>query len=231
MVKLIECRIPEEIFAFLGNEKSAVLSSFTSLFSGDWSGSVISAQYDNEKVVSVFSSFSDSSLLFLSEGSNPEELSFGLESTVYTTDNIEADLIDELYLLSSPSHPSDDIAGTDISLVPLDLIIGDKKVVDMKRHLSLTGRCKAYTFETDGRIVSFGLISSSDQYSVITDLYTLPGFRNKGCAAKVIQGLLSLARTDTVYTVSKKKNLDLYKKQGFTICRTIGKYSIRRKQI
>ncbi|MCR4593929.1 MAG: GNAT family N-acetyltransferase [Clostridiales bacterium] len=229
MVKFIEGEIPEEIFTFLGSEKSAVLSSFTSLFPTDWSDSVISVQYDNNKPMSVFSSFSGSSLLFLSEGSDMEELSFGLESTIYTMNTIDADLVDELYLLSSHSCPSDSVKDCDMSLIPLEIIIRDKKIIDIKQQLSLKGRCKAYALETDGRIISFGLVSFCDEYSVITDLYTLPEFRKHGYASETIQGLLSLAPTDTVYAVSEKKNLDLYKKQGFTLCRTIGKYSIRRK--
>ena len=229
MVKLIVERIPKEVFGFLGIEKSAVLSSFTSMFPGDWSGSRLSVQYDGSDIVSVFSSFSDSSLLFLSEGSSIEELMFGLESTLYTSDCIDADLCEELYLLSSPSRPSGSVRETDISLLALDRVIKDKRTVETKHHLSLSGRCKAYAVKADGRVVSFGLVSSCDEYSVITDLYTLPGFRKQGYASEVIQGLLSLTPTDTAYAVAEKKNLDLYIKQGFSLCRTIGKYSARRK--
>ncbi len=226
MVKLIKGKLPRELFDFLGIKRSAVLSSYTSLFCEDYSDNEIYLQYSSEQISSAFANFADKSLLFVSKDTDYDELKFALNSNLLSTDILPFKKYGSLFLLSCDSNGENEESEFDISDIPLNLILDDERVIEKKKYLYIKGKCRPFALTKDEIVCAFGLLSISDDYNIISDIYTRPKFRRKGYASEIIYNLLSMAPAGKIYTICEEELLSLYLSIGFSPCGEINKYII-----
>lgn len=234
MIKTVNF-LSEPIIGFLGAENSALFSACTDIFPGERSDDgVIWTQYDeNEKLSSVIAlGVKGKTVLFTSEASDFEELSFILGCNVVSPDKLPLRQTDKKYLMNTPSDfdASKKGVSTDDFVKIKALWSADfSEAVSSaapKIYRGIINRCSGAVIRDNGEIAAGGFASFCDEYAVITDVFTKEKYRGKGYGTALVNKLLKLSRAETVYLLCEDKNLSFYEKIGFKTVKAVYEYEI-----
>ena len=219
------------IFDYLGKERSAILLSQTGFFIDcELNDGVLWAQYDEKKnITAIVSGDNEKCVAFASENADFEELSFVINGTVLSSDNLPYKRIDKKHLMH----------------VSLENIIGEKgikytqyskieKLNDkltpehtvVKKFLNLNGCCEGAVIEKGLHTISGGFISFNKDLAFISDIFTKEKYRGQGYGKAIVKKLLALSPRKDVYLISRDYNVKFYEKLGFKIVKDIYEYKI-----
>ena len=228
MVKSINF-LDKLIFNYLGKERSAILLSQTGFFMDcELNDGVLWAQFDdNNQITAVISGDNERCVAFVSENADFEELSFVINGTVLSSDNLPYKRIDKKHLMH----------------VSLENIIGEKgikytqyskieKLNDkltpehtvVKKFLNLNGCCEGAVIEKGLHTISGGFISFNKDLAFISDIFTKEKYRGQGYGKAIVKKLLALSPRKDVYLISRDYNVKFYEKLGFKIVKDIYEY-------
>lgn len=230
MVKSVN-RIDKLIFDYLGKENTAILLSQTGFFMDcELNDGVLWAQFDEEnKITAIVSGDNDRCVAFASENADFEELSFVLNGSIFSTDNLPYTRIDKKYLMC----------------ISLDYAVGEKGIkytqynkieklndkltpenTEVKQFLNLNGCCEGAVIEKTFQTISGGFISFNKDLALITDVFTKEKYRGQGYGKAIVKKLLTLSPVKDVYLISRDYNVKFYEKIGFKITKEIYEYKI-----
>lgn len=225
MVKSLQF-IDESIFNYLGEVTYAEFIALTGLCDGiRLNDGVVWVQYNESDEITaiVTKSRNGKNLVFASENSDKTELDFVTEKNDETR-------IDKKYLLKKTvpcENPEKGIDRADyMKIKSLNNDDKDKhnEIVALKSLLNSMNKCEGTVISNETEIISGGFITFSQKISLITDVYTNEKYRNRGYGKEVVEKLLKLSENENVYLVSRKHNLEFYKKCGFEIAKEIYDY-------
>ena len=182
---------------------------------------VLWAQFNDEnEITAIVSGDNDRCVAFASENADFEELSFVLNGSIFSTDNLPYNQIDKKYLL----HISlDEIVGEKgIKYTHYNKIekLNDKLTPDqtmLKQFLHLKGCCEGAVIEKTLQTISGGFISFNKDLALITDVFTKEKYRGQGYGKAIVKKLLTLSPRKDVYLVSRDYNVKFYEKLGFKV--------------
>lgn len=83
-------------------------------------------------------------------------------------------------------------------------------------------------FTENGENAGGGIIINSENYAVISHIFVKENLRGKGIGTEIVKNLLKQAKTENVYLISEKNNLDFYEKLGFIPVLTVYKYNSKK---
>lgn len=230
MVKSVN-RIDKLIFDYLGKDNTAILLSQTGFFMDcELNDGVLWAQFDEEnKITAIVSGDNDRCVAFASENADFEELSFVLNGSIFSTDNLPYTRIDKKYLMC----------------ISLDYAVGEKGIkytqynkieklndkltpenTEVKQFLNLNGCCEGAVIEKTFQTISGGFISFNKDLALITDVFTREKYRGQGYGKAIVKKLLTLSPVKDVYLISRDYNIKFYEKIGFKIAKEIYEYKI-----
>lgn len=226
--------LSQSVIDYLGAENSALLSGETDIYPGEnVLDGVLWVQYDEKNAVSAVYMLNEQlrALLFTSENTDFDELNFVVSRKITTPDILPYKRLDKKYLLrkSSDYDPEEKGESTEdyIAIKSLEngvtqenIRIASEKIIRCRQ-----GRCVGAAVRVNGEIVSGGFVTYNGGYAVITDVFTRKEYREKGCGTALVKKLLKLSKSENVYLVCEKKNIDFYEKLGFEIIKTVYEYS------
>ena len=230
MVKSINF-LNKSIFDYLGKDNMALFLSQTGFFMDcELNDGVLWAQFNDEnEITAIVSGDNDRCVAFASENADFEELSFVLNGSIFSTDNLPYNQIDKKYLL----HISlDEIVGEKgIKYTHYNKIekLNDKLTPDqtmLKQFLHLKGCCEGAVIEKTLQTISGGFISFNKDLALITDVFTIEKYRGQGYGKAIVKKLLTLSPRKDVYLVSRDYNVKFYEKLGFRVVKEIYEYKI-----
>ena len=230
MVKSINF-LDKLIFNYLGKENTAILLSQTGFFIDcELNDGVLWAQFDdNNQISAVISGDNERCVAFVSENADFEELSFVINGTILSSDNLPYKRIDKKYLM----HVSlENVVGekgikyTQYSKIEKlnDKLTPEHTVV--KKFLNLNGCCEGAVIEKGLYTISGGFISFNKDLALISDIFTKEKYRGQGYGKAIVKKLLTLSPRKDVYLISRDYNVKFYEKLGFKIVKDIYEYKI-----
>ena len=231
MVKSINF-LDKLIFNYLGKERSAILLSQTGFFIDcELVDGALWAQYDeNNNIIAIISGDNERSVAFASENADFEELSFVINGSVLSSDNLPYKRIDKKYLMH----------------VSLENVIGEKGIkytqyskieklndkitpehTNVKKFLHLKGCCEGAVIEKGLHTISGGFISFNKDLAFISDVFTKEKYRGQGYGKAIVKKLLTLSPRKDVYLISRDYNVKFYEKLGFKVVKNIYEYTTK----
>lgn len=228
MVKFLCGKDSELIFNYLDKDLSALLSCITEYYPDSFLESgVFAMQYIDGLPVSLSAFGGSFSLLFSSCKADLDELLKALKSEIHSPNELPFLKVGEYFLLkkvickNSAAAPQAQQVYGDFKAV-IDLSYGTETI--NLQYLFKKGRALPAVLSRGGEIAGGGLIVNSDEYSVISHIFVKERYRGKGAGTAIVNNLLSLADTQSIYLISEKINLDFYGKLGFSPVLTVNKY-------
>ena len=231
MVKSINF-LDKLIFNYLGKERSAILLSQTGFFIDcELVDGVLWAQFnDDNQITAIISGDNENSVVFASENADFEELSFIINGSVLSSDNLPYKQIDKKYLMH----------------VSLENVIGEKGIkytqyskieklnvkitpehTNVKKFLHLKGCCEGAVIEKGLHTISGGFISFNKDLAFISDVFTKEKYRGQGYGKAIVKKLLTLSPRKDVYLISRDYNVKFYEKLGFKVVKNIYEYTTK----
>lgn len=231
MVKSINF-LDKLIFNYLGKERSAILLSQTGFFIDcELVDGVLWAQFnDDNQITAIISGDNENSVVSASENADFEELSFVINGSVLSSDNLPYKRIDKKYLMH----------------VSLENVIGEKGIkytqyskieklndkltpehTNVKKFLHLKGCCEGAVIEKGLHTISGGFISFNKDLAFISDVFTKEKYRGQGYGKAIVKKLLTLSPKKDVYLISRDYNVKFYEKLGFKVVKNIYEYTTK----
>ena len=231
MVKSINF-LDKLIFNYLGKERSAILLSQTGFFIDcELVDGVLWAQFnDDNQITAIISGDNENSVVSASENADFEELSFVINGSVLSSDNLPYKRIDKKYLMH----------------VSLENVIGEKGIkytqyskieklndkltpehTNVKKFLHLKGCCEGAVIEKGLHTISGGFISFNKDLAFISDVFTKEKYRGQGYGKAIVKKLLTLSPRKDVYLISRDYNVKFYEKLGFKVVKNIYEYTTK----
>lgn len=233
MVKFLSEKDGELIFNYLNIDRSALLSCVTEYYPNSFlENGIFALQYIDGLPVSVCAQGESFSLLFTSEKSDLEELLFTLKGKIQSPDILNLNKIGEYYLLKRSVLPNSETLienkgnYEDFKFV-LSLNKSDETV--NLQYLFKKGCGVPFVLSENTLKIGGGLIINSENYSVISHVFVKEDFRGKGIGTEIVKNLLMLCKTENLYLISEKSNLEFYGKLGFLPVLTVNKYDTSNK--
>lgn len=228
MVKSVNF-LDKSIFDYLGKERSAILLSQTGFFIDcELNDGVLWAQYDeNKNITAIISGDNEKCVAFASENADFEELSFVINGTVLSSDNLPYKQIDKKHLLHISLEKI--VAEKGMKYTNYNKIekLNDKLTPEhttVKKFLHLKGCCEGAVIEKNFQTISGGFISFNKDLAFISDVFTKEKYRGQGYGKAIVKKLLNTSPRKDVYLISRDHNLEFYKKIGFKIVKEIYEY-------
>lgn len=222
------------IFNYLGKENSAIFLAFTNFYLEERiNDGVVWVQTDENDCITavVATGENEKCLVFADENTNFEELSFILNKEIFSPCKLPFKEIDKKHLLCKNVDFPKGEKGIDykdfakIKSLDGSSFAENADLVAAKMFFNLKGKCEGVLIEENGEKISGGFISFSDDFSVITDVFTKETYRGKGYGKRLVENLLNCSSKENVYLTSKAHNLEFYKKLGFEAAKEIYEYT------
>ncbi len=225
MVKTLT-NLDEIIFNYLNKEELAVFFATTDIYvyKGLKDGIAwVQFNEDNEITAFVIAGEKDSTVAFIKEDADMEELSFILTKDFFSPSKLPLQQIDKKYLLHKSIENITEKKG--INYLQFDKIkeldnANNQAVIERKMYYHLKGLCEGALIED----ICGGFINFAPDFSVITDVFVKEKNRGLGYGKQIVNNLLNLSKHKDVYLVSREHNLKFYEKLGFEIAREIYNY-------
>ncbi len=232
MVKSVNF-LDKTIFNYLGKNNSAILLAYTNLYLEErLNDGVVWVQTDESNAITavVVTGEKDKCLLFAEENADFDELNFILNDEFTSPDDLLLQQIDKKYLLRKRIENPKGEKGIDYKdFAKIKAIDGSEfsenaDLVALKMFFNLRGICEGALVTKNGENISGGFITFSDNFAVITDVFTKEEYRGKGYGKILVENLLNCSTKENVYLTSKEHNLPFYKKLGFNVVKEIYEY-------
>ena len=232
MVKSVNF-LDKTIFNYLGKNNSAILLAYTNLYLEErLNDGVVWVQTDENGTITavVATGEKDKGLLFAEENADFDELNFILNDEFTSPDDLLLQQIDKKYLLCKKiENPKGEKAIDYKSFAKIKALDGSEfsenaDLVALKMFFNLKGICEGALVTKNGENISGGFITFSDNFAVITDVFTKEEYRGKGYGKVLVENLLNCSTKENVYLTSKEHNLTFYKKLGFNVVKEIYEY-------
>lgn len=232
MVKSVDF-IDKTIFNYLGENNSAIFLAYTNLYLEEkLNDGVVWVQTDeNNSITAVVATGEKGKcLLFANENADFNELSFILNEEFTTPDALAFKRIDKKYLLSKNLDFIKSKKGIDykeyakIKALDASEFSDHKDLVALKMFFNLKEMCEGVLISESSEDISGGFITFSNNFAVITDVFTKEAYRGKGYGKALVEKLLNCSTKEKVYLTSKEHNLPFYKKLGFNVVKEIYTY-------
>lgn len=229
MVKFLSSQNSDIFFNCLSEQNSALLSSVTGFLPSSFvKDGVFAVQYAENSPVSAFSTGNSFSLLFTTNKSDFDELSFALQNEVHSPNLLPLNKTGEYYLLKCVI-PQKNVYHN----VSPPCFDGYKFVVSQNGgeetenlyYLFKKGMLLPFVQIQNGEKIGGGFISNSENYSVISHVFVKEKYRGHGYGKEIVKNLLRLSESRNVYLISEENNLAFYVKIGFTPVLTVNKYN------
>ncbi len=225
--------LTEIFFDYLGEEDCAVLASYTDIFPDErLPDGVLWAQYGENEELTALAAVNNmgKSLVFTSEKTDFEELSFITDESIISPDTLPFEQIGEKYLMRcngtfdslAEDAPAEKFALIK-SLATGNIVSGTQEAAQ-KIYRKLKNRCHGAEISVNGESVSGGFVTDCFDFAVITDVFTKSEHRGKGYGTEAVKKLLSLTRKKTVYLICKKERIKFYEKIGFSVVKSVYEY-------
>lgn len=229
MVKFLCGNNAESVFNYLDKNKSALLSAITEYYPNCYlENGVFAMQYEENTPVSLICRGDSFSLVFTSEKSDFDELLFTLGGEIHSPIGLPVTKTGEYYLLKRNAVPVQDIEqenpncyGSFKEVLSLN---GQSETINLQ-YLFKKGKIKSSVFTENGENTGGGIIINSENYAVISHVFVKENLRGKGIGTEIVKNLLKQSKTENVYLISEKNNLDFYEKLGFIPVLTVYKYN------
>lgn len=229
MVKFLSSQNSDIFFNCLSEQNSALLSSVTGFLPSSFvKDGVFAVQYAENSPVSAFSSGDSFSLLFTTDKSDIDELSFALQNEVHSPNLLPLNKTGEYYLLKSVIPQK-----TVYHNASPPCFDGYKFVFSQNGgegtenlyYLFKKGLLLPFVQIQNGEKIGGGFISNSENYSVISHVFVKEKYRRYGHGKEIVKNLLKLSENRNVYLTSEENNLAFYGKIGFKPVMTVNKYN------
>ena len=231
MVKFLSGNDGELIFNYLDLDHSALLSCVTEYYPNSYlENGVFAMQYIDETPASLCAFGNSFSLLFYSDKTDFEELSFTLNNEIHSPDFLGLEKNGEYYLLKKSVLPNTQLAFEDKGSyndfkTVLELNRSEETV--RLQYLFKKGCALPFVLSENGDKIGAGLIINSENYSVISHVFVKEEFREKGFGREIVKNLLTLCKSENIYLISEKSNLEFYGNLGFKPVLTVNKYDTK----
>lgn len=232
MVKSVEF-LDKTIFNYLGKNNSAIFLAYTNLYLEEkLNDGVVWVQTDkNDRITAVVATGEKGKCIgFAEENADFDELKFILNDEFTSPCSLPFKRIDKKYLLSKKIDFPKCEKGIDykdfakIKALDGSEFIENADLVALKMFFNLKGVCEGALISENGENISGGFISFSNNFAVITDVFTKEEYRGRGYGKALVENLLNCSTKENVYLTSKEHNLPFYKKLGFTVVKEIYEY-------
>lgn len=232
MVKSVEF-LNKTIFNYLGEENYAIFLAYTNLYLEErLNDGVVWVQTDaNDHITAVaVTGEKGKCLAFAEENADFDELAFILNSEFTSPDVLPFNQIDKKYLLVKNLELIKGEKGIDYkNYAKIKDLDGSEfgenaDLVALKMFFNLKGVCEGVLITENNENISGGFISFSNDFAVITDVFTKESYRGKGYGKALVENLLNCSIKENVYLTSKEHNLPFYKKLGFEVVKEIYTY-------
>lgn len=233
MVKSVE--FPEKtIFNYLGETDSAIFLAYTNLYLEErLNDGVVWVQTDETNSITsvVATGEKGKCLVFAEENADFDELMFILNKEFASPNFLPFQRIDKKYLLHKKLNSVKGEKGIDYKdFAKIKSLDGSNfaefsDLVALKMFFNLKGVCEGVLVTEKNEDISGGFISFSDNFAVITDVFTKEAYRGKGYGKALVENLLNCSTKKNVYLTSKEHNLEFYKKLGFEVVKEIFEYT------
>lgn len=232
MVKSVNF-LDKTIFNYLGENNSVVLLAYTNLYLEEkLNDGVVWVQTDENNAITAVVATGEKGkcLLFAEENADFDELNFILNEEFTSPDNLPFKQIDKKYLLNKKLNSVKGEKGIDYKdFAKIKALDGsdfseNTDLVALKMFFNLKGVCEGVLITENGEDISGGFISFSDDFAVITDVFTKENHRGKGYGKTLVKKLLNCSTRENLYLTSKEHNLSFYKKLGFNVVKEIYTY-------
>lgn len=233
MIKSVEF-LDKTIFNYLGELNSAILLAYTNLYLEEkLNDGVVWVQIDENDCISAVVATGENGkcLLFADENADFDELSFILNKEFTSPDKLLFKQIDKKYLLHKKLDFVNSEKGIDyknfakIKALDGSAFAENADLVALKMFFNLKDKCEGVLITKNGEDISGGFISFSDDFAVISDVFTKEQYRQKGYGKRLVENLLNCSTKENVYLTSKEHNLEFYKKLGFEAVKEIYQYT------
>lgn len=233
MVKSVEF-FDKTIFNYLGESNSAIFLAYTNLYLEErHNDGVVWVQTDENDCITavVATGENEKCLVFADENADSDELSFILNREFTSPCKLPHNQIDKKYLLAKKLDFARGEKGIDykdfakIKSLDGSSLDGNADLVALKMFFNLKGKCEGALITENGENISGGFISFSNNFAVITDVFTKEQYRGKGYGKRLVKNLLNCSIKENVYLTSKEHNLEFYKKLGFEAVKEIYEYT------
>ena len=232
MVKSVNF-LGKTIFNYLGKNNSAILLAYTNLnLEERLNDGIVWVQTDESNTITavVVTGENDKCLLFAEENADFDELNFILNDEFTSPDDLLFQQIDKKYLLRKKIENPKGEKGIDYKdFAKIKALDGSEfgenaDLVALKMFFNLKGICEGALVTENGENISGGFITFSDNFAVITDVFTREEYRGKGYGKTLVENLLNCSTKENIYLTSKEYNLPFYKKLGFNVVKEIYEY-------
>lgn len=232
MVKSVQF-LDELFFNYLGEENSAIFLAYTNLYLEEsFNEGVVWIQTDKNDCITAVVATGEKGkcLVFAKENADFDELSFILNKEFTSPNLLIFKQIDKKYLLHKKLDSVKGENGIDYKdfakIKSLDglALSENADLVALKMFFNLKGKCEGVLITENGEDISGGFIYFSDDFAVISDVFTKEEYRGKGYGKRLVENLLNCSTKENVYLTSKEHNLEFYKKLGFEISKEIFEY-------
>lgn len=232
MVKSVQL-LGKSIFDYLGEENSAIFFAYTNLYLDErLNDGVVWVQTDEKATVTAVAATGENEkcVLFAEDNADFDELSFILNEEFISPCKLPYNQIDKKYLLRKKLDFVKGEKGIDykdfakIKALDGSNLTENTDLVALKMFFNLKGKCEGLLITENGENISGGFISFSENFAVITDVFTKEKHRGKGYGKRLVENLLNCSTRENVYLTSKEHNLEFYKKLGFTVVKEIYEY-------
>ncbi len=232
MVKSVQF-LDKTIFNYLGKNNSAVLLAYTNLYLDErLNDGIIWKQTDeNDYITAVVATGEQGKCLcFAQKNADFDELSFILNEEFISPDKLPFEQIDKKYLLcKNIENPKGEKGISYKDFAKIKALDGSEfakntDLVALKMFFNLRGVCEGVLIDENGEDISGGFITFSDNFAVITDVFTKEEHRGKGYGKRLVEKLLNCSTKENVYLTSKEHNVKFYEKLGFKVVKEIYTY-------
>lgn len=233
MVKSVEF-LDKSIFNYLGKENSAIFLAFTNLYLEEkLNDGIVWVQTDENNCITAVVATGEKGkcLVFADENADFDELAFILNKEIISPCKLPHKQTDKKYLLHKKLDFVKGEKGIDykdyakIKSLDGSHLTENADLVALKMFFNLKGKCEGVLITENDEAISGGFISFSDNFTVISDVFTKEAYRGKGYGKCLVKKLLNCSTKENVYLTSKEHNLEFYKKLGFEAAKEIYEYT------
>lgn len=220
-------------FDYLGEENSAIFLAYTNLYLKEsFDDGIVWLQTDeNDCITAVVATGENGKCLcFAKENADFDELKFITKNEFTSPDIHDFMRIDKKYLLCKNIDSLKCEEGINYKrFAEIKALDGteyseNKSLIELKMFFNLKGICCGELVIENGENISGGFITFSDDFAVITDVFTKEEYRGKGYGKCLVEKLLNCSTKEKVYLTSKEHNVKFYEKLGFEVVKEIYEY-------
>ncbi len=225
--------LDEIFFDCLGEESSAIFRAFTNIYLEEkLNDGIVWLQTDeDDRITAVIATDGNGKCIcFAKENADFDELDFILNEEFTSPDKLPFEQIDKKYLLRKKTENLKCEKGIDykdfakIKALDGSFFDKNKEIVALKMFFNLKGICEGALINENGEDISGGFITFSENFAVISDVFTKEEYREKGYGKRLVEKLLNCSTKENVYLTSREFNLKFYEKLGFEVVKEIYEY-------